>query len=767
MRSKILVLTLLAAMLLVSPFQAMAQAQTPPGVQVTADRVTFSFADLRSTDISLLSPLSISRLLFSFPSNWQLTGGAFELQYDVLLTGSDIARIQNGGGVFGGNLFVKLNNVIVATIPINASGSYVQKITLPAQAMTPTREDGRHMVTFTFDSQVSCVYDISAIVTLKSASFFDLGYSSTSPSLNLARLPAPFFLENSLVPDGARVVVPDQPDAAELQAAMNVMSGFGAMIANTYDLKLVSLGSLSEADRANFHLIFVGRPEQFTLLNDVAFKLPVKDGKFVDLPEKSAEDGILEMALSPWNANKAILLVSGTNTQAVLKAAYAFSSARVLVFEDPVLSYVSNVQLLTQDLPAVEDFTLADLGYTTANDGLLSGVGVNSREFTFFAAKNQVSSREGYIDLIYYHSGMFDYGTSSFSLYLNGEVFSTIVFTKDSEQVTDLRVRIPPGLLRYGENRLEVRANMLQLPSCDQNLSFDPWLTVSDRTSIHLPVSEGVDVTTQALRDLKYYPGLFSTSSDLGDVALVVPSNNPDKWTLAGTLAYNLGATVQPVLSNLTVAFGEDVPEAIRNSYSMIVVGKASELPFLSALNDQLPAPFDPATNTASERQLQISYRIPPGQNVGYLELLPSPYNTGKTILVVSGNTDTGTAIAANALLQGTLKDQLAGVFAVTNGSQVASGSGLSPFSIVGQVVPGSEQVVNPLPAETPSLLTPPAWLVPFMIATGVIILLVIVFVLIRAMEKNRIRRLTGRQSAADEEEGEDEEQDQDQDKKS
>ena len=122
---------------------------------------------------------------------------------------------------------------------------------------------------------------------------------------------------------------------------------------------------------------------------------------------------------------------------------------------------------------------------------------------------------------------------------------------------------------------------------------------------------------------------------------------------------------------------------------------------------------------------------------------------------------------AANALLQGTLKDQLAGVFAVTNGSQVASGSGLSPFSIVGQVVPGSEQVVNPLPAETPSLLTPPAWLVPFMIATGVIILLVIVFVLIRAMEKNRIRRLTGRQSAADEEEGEDEEQDQDQDKKS
>ena len=125
---------------------------------------------------------------------------------------------------------------------------------------------------------------------------------------------------------------------------------------------------------------------------------------------------------------------------------------------------------------------------------------------------------------------------------------------------------------------------------------------------------------------------------------------------------------------------------------------------------------------------------------------------------MVSGNTDTGASIAANALLQGTLKDQLAGVFAVTNGSQVASGSGLSPFSITGQVVPGSEQVVNPLPGGAPTLLTPPAWLIPFMIGTGVVILLVAVFVLIRYMEKNRIRRLTERPSDADED-AEDEEQ--------
>lgn len=752
MRSKIIIFILLAAMLFATPLQALAQGlgQDQPGIQVTEDRVVFSFEDLAAAEINLLSPLSVSRLLFSVPPNWKLTSGVFNIQYDVLLTGSDIARIQNGGGVFGGNLFIKFNDEIVAVLPVNASGSYSQTVELSAAAFNLIREDGRNIVTFTFDSQVSCVYDISAIVTIKTASFFDLAYGSASPTLNLSRLPAPFYLENSIIPDGARVVVPDDASAQELQAAMNVMAGFGSMIADTYDLELVSLGNLSEVDRSKYHLVFVGLPEKLGVLEEVTFKMPLAGGKFAGLPEDATADGILEMALSPWNPMKAVLLVSGTTPEALFKAAYAISSARVLVFEDPMLATVSNVQLLSQGLPAVEDFSLADLGYTTEASGILSGVGVTSREFSFFAARNQLASRDGHIDLIYYHSGMLDYGTSSFSLYLNGQIFSTVVFTRESEQVTDLRIRIPPGLLRYGENRLEVRASMLQLPSCDQNLSFDPWLTISDQTSIHLPISESVDLSSYILRDLKFFPDLFATSSDLGDVAFVVPSSAPDKWSLAGKLAYALGETVQPSIANLSLAFGDDVPQEMLDAYSMIVVGKASELPFVNSINDQLPAPFDMAADTASERQLQISYRIPAGQNVGYLELLASPYNTEKSILVVSGNTDSGAAVACAALLPGILKDQVAGVFAVTNGFQVSSGNALSPFSIVGTVVPGSEPVVAPLPdgGGAPSLLERPAWLTTFMIATAVIIGLIVLVVLVDFLNRNRLRRLTEKKLA-------------------
>lgn len=751
MRSKIISVFLLI-ILLATPLQALAQGlgqEQQPGVLVTDTRVSFPLAALNRNEISLRSPLSVDRLLFSVPPNLRLNSGTFVIDYEVLMTGSDIAKIQQVGGVFGGNLFVKFNNEIVATIPINTGGVFSQQIELPASAFELIREDGRHIITFTFDSRISCTYDVSAIVTLKNTSALDLGYESASPSLDLSRLPAPFYLQNSIIPDGTRVVVPDEPEAGELQAALNVMAGLGSMIAGTYDVQLVNAGSLTEADRAQYHLIFVGLPENLPLLSDVDFKQPVAGGKFTSLPDRAREDGILEMALSPWNPLKAVLLVSGTTSASILKAAHAFSTARVLIFEDPVLSYVSNVQLLSQSLPTVEDFTLADLGYTTQDAGLMSGLGVISREFVFNAARDQVTAQDGYIDLIYYHSGLLDYGASSFSLYMNGQIFSTILFAKETEQVTETRLRIPPGLLRYGENRLEVRATLLQQPSCDQDLSFDPWLTISDQTGFHLPI--GAEAPSDSLlRDLKFFPSLFTGASDLGDVAFVLPKSN-DKWSLAGQIAYSLGETVQPALVNLAAVYADAVPQEVLNNYSLITIGKASDLPILSDLNDQLPAPFDLSTNTASERQLQVSYRIPEGQNVGYLELMASPYNSDKTILVVAGNTDAGTAVASSALLLPSLKDQLAGVFAVTNGVQVSTGNGLSPFSIVGAAVPGAEQVVTPL-APTPSApqFTRPAWLVPFMAVTGGLILLIALFVLIGFFERNRVRRLAEKRIAAE-----------------
>jgi len=138
---------------------------------------------------------------------------------------------------------------------------------------------------------------------------------------------------------------------------------------------------------------------------------------------------------------------------------------------------------------------------------------------------------------------------------------------------------------------------------------------------------------------------------------------------------------------------------------------------------------------------MQVVYRIPKGMNVGYLELLDSPFNVEKPVLVLSGNSEAGLAMAGNVLLLNELRSQLTGVFAVTNGTQIATGTASSTFSAVGTLVPPQAAVITtPVPATSraPATLTPPGWLTPVLGISGAAILLTLIWVLINAFSGRR-----------------------------
>jgi hypothetical protein len=288
---------------------------------------------------------------------------------------------------------------------------------------------------------------------------------------------------------------------------------------------------------------------------------------------------------------------------------------------------------------------------------------------------------------------------------------------------------------------------MLTTTSCDTTGFSNPWITISDQTMIHLPATAGANSDSPLLLDLKSYPNLFMTQSDLGDVAFVLPKSNPGTWRIAGQLAYNLGRDAHPLVSNLQAVYADDIPQEVLSRNSLVVIGRASAVPLLAEINEQLPAPFDLGTDTASESNMQIVYRIPAGMNVGYLQLLSSPYNAEKPILVLAGNSDMGVTLSGSALLQNELKSQLTGVFAVTNGTQIATGSPSSPFSAVGTIVPADAAVVTtPVPASSnaPVTLGPPAWLLPLLIGSGIAVLLIVILVAAGALSRRRARTAEG-----------------------
>ena len=707
--------------------------------QVGDNEAIVTFGELGFQETSLVSPFDSTRVLFSIPPNWRLVpNGEVSLEYEVTLTGADVGLVGTEKNPYGGSLAITFNDELVSTISLNDLGPHTLQLALPPASLDSIRQDGRHQLTISLSAQFSCIYNIRAIVVIKPTSTFKLPFEVSPPVLDLSRLPAPFHLRDALLADKTVVVVPNDPDAKELQAALNVMSGFGSLVGETFDLGIVPAGELTEAALAESNLIFVGRPEQFDLLGDIKFPLAVENKKFVRLPAESETDGVLELAVSPWNDSKTVLLVGGNSIDAVLKAAQAISSGRILTYENPALAYVADVKLLSQTLPVVEDFTLQSLGYKTET---LSGIGLNSVQYLFNASKEQLNSKDGTIDLIYYHSGLLDYGFSSFSVELNNQVIASSVFSKETEQLTTLQIKIPPGMLRFGENRLTVSARLFAVTSCDSSGFSNPWLTISDQSSVHLPATTDPNAASPWLLDLKFYPNLFMSHSDLGDVAFVLPKANPSTWKIAGQMAYQLGRSANPLISNLEAVYADEVPQPVLDEKSLIVIGKSSTVPFLSQINDQLPAPFDFKNDTASESHMQVVYRIPSGMSVGYLQLMNSPFNIEKPILVVAGNSDDGLVMAGNALLLSELRSQLTGVFAVTNGTQVATANASSTFSAVGTLVPPGQAVATtPFPASSsaPATLDTPSWLLPVLIASAVAILLILGLVIVTAFARKR-----------------------------
>jgi hypothetical protein len=746
MKNKIIAIIILLGLILGNPLNASARTSDESSTQgqvtlidVGTNEATVTFAELGFRETNLVSPFDSTRVLFSLPPNWRLAaGGTVQLDFDITLSGADAGLVGVEQNTYGGSLFVTFNNQLVQTIPLKNLGAQSIELQLPSTALVSARQDGRHELTISLDAQFSCVYNIRAIVVIKPTSTLKLPFEVSSPEINLSRLPAPFHLRNALLPDRTLLVVPNEPDVQELRAALNMMSGFGSLIGETFDFGVVTAGELTEEELAASNLMFVGRPEQFDLLGDVQFPLGVANNKFVNLPTESQTDGIIQMAISPWNESKVALLISGNSSEGVVKAAQAVSSGKILIYENPALAYVADVQLLANSLPVVPDFTLQSLGYTTQT---LSGIGLDNVQYLFNASKEQLNGSDAYIDLMYYHSGLLDYASSSFSVELNNQLIASSAFAKESEQLTTLQVKIPPGVLRFGENRLTVSARMFITTSCDTTGFSNPWLTISDQTKVHLPAVPGLPSDSASLLDLKSYPGLFMTQSDLGDLAFVLPKSDSSAWKIAGQMAYQIGSAANPLISNLEVVYADDIPQQVLNDNSLVMIGKASTIPLLSQINDRLPAPFDFETDTANESQMQVVYRIPSGMSVGYLELLPSPFNPEKPILVLAGNSDDGVALAGNALMVPELSSQLSGVFAVTNGTQVATGSVSSPFSAVGTLVPPAAAVVSTpvaISSGTPSALQPPGWLIPLLVASGIAILLIIALVIVNAFSRKR-----------------------------
>jgi hypothetical protein len=253
-----------------------------------------------------------------------------------------------------------------------------------------------------------------------------------------------------------------------------------------------------------------------------------------------------------------------------------------------------------------------------------------------------------------------------------------------------------------------------------------------------------IETTASSLAD---YPDAFVSHPELKNVAFVLPVDDFEAWNIATQLAFDLGTRIQGALLDFNAFFDGQIPEDMRSSHDFFIVGIPNRLESISELSAELPIPFEENNSLNVIQGDSIVYRVPGNISMGYLELFPSPWSQGQSILTVLGSNSQGLAWAGSGLTDQNKRSALYGNFAVVMEQDVIAadtrtGAGLA------QVSSGVSPIVTPQILSQPTELDPaiePSALaklltrkdyIPYAVGAFVLIIIVVLIFGIRSSNK-------------------------------
>lgn len=728
-RLSTIAMSLFLGMVLLASTVSNTYAQTP----VNDGVVTLS--DLGETEIGLKGPYDSSTATFGLPASWKFNGDA-KINLDISAS-FNTSSLNGESAAFGGILTVSYNRSTVATLIIDKIGNLQYEITIPARLLASVRTDGLMELRFTLDGGGSCRADQNVNVIINPLTNITFTYEEQQPDTALINFPRPIF-QSTIHPDLATVVIPDNPTAMELQSAYTVAAGFGNLSSNGLGLDLVTVSQLTDEQKAASHLVFVGKSASLPSLSELTLPLQPKSGAFT-FADGGQDNGAIQMVNSPWAIENVVLVVSGNTDSGTLKAAQAVSTG---IFQEntfPNLAIVENIQDTPAPQPLTADQTFADMGYSSTQ---ITGRGIDSQLYNFYLPPSSTLSGDAYLDLSYGHSALLNYDTSGLVVLLNNQPIGSVKFTDDSavQAINQIRVFIPASVAIPGDNRIEIRASLDPIDNCtDPNLR-SLWAVIWPESKLHLPFTSA-QFNTQIAMDLSAYPMPMAYDSTLSTTAIILQRNDIESWRPFIRVASYLGDRSNGAITRLSVFFDDELSSADLSKYNLIVVGRPSQLKIMDELNAALPVPFEKGSDITQGQFLQVTYQIPPEAPIGYVELMPSPWNDEKVLIAVFGNTAVGVNWGISALADSILRSQLAGDFAVINNSRIQTVDTrlLLPSIFITPASQDPSVIATGLPETTPSTQdNRQGWLLPALALVIVLIVVVVLAVVISNFRKNR-----------------------------
>ncbi len=434
---------------------------------------------------------------------------------------------------------------------------------------------------------------------------------------------------------------------------------------------------------------------------------PPKGPYFFALEDRAIPetDGVVQILPSPWNDERAIIVVTGLDDQAVYRAAQALASGNQVLGLQGQFAIVRSLRPgiePTQNHEREERITLASLGYET-----LSAEGRQATfKVRFDIPRGGRLTEEAFIALHIAHGVAFNTISSSLEIYLNNLPVGSVALKEDNASDSWVKVSIPARELKAGRNQIELKT-AADWPACmDEEDIARLWVTIYDDSYLYLSLEVPEE---RSAFDLADYPRFLFSRPGLQDVVIVLPQaiTSPLLKDLLQLLSY-LGSITKGSYLAPRVVFGEpgNAPtDPIWSQYNVIVVGRPTQNPYVAFLNEELPQPFLPGRDEIYQVVGNVVYRLPPDYDLGSVQIISSPYNRQRPVLVVTGTTDQGVEWALQALAKRELISRLAGNMAFLLGAMQMHLAG--PNQLASTLVPPPTPTGMPWVAEETATPTP------------------------------------------------------------
>jgi hypothetical protein len=591
---------------------------------------------------------------FNLPSDWELSQPTLlELKvnsefYTFLeaftkgTTGTDVAGAS-------GSLEITFNGQKVKFIPVSQNGEFSFTIELPMSSIS--RSEVVQTLKISWDSVIACQYSIASILTIKPGSLLRFTYRSIPYSPEISRYPAPFYIDKNISPESTAIIIPPTPSEKELSALMSIASGFGKLSNGKLSYELFITDQIDPEIMDADHIVLVGK---FDSLESTLLKLGVGN-EIRDLLNTIDENsGFVFMAASPWNPNRAVLVATGKNDDAVVKASTALGVNGIMPFSGNQYAVIKDITTGISDNQYQIDQTLISLG---SQDVISIGeLGETLYTLPFVIPPDISINPEAYLEIFFRHSQLLDYLRSSITVSINEVLIGNIRLGDQSNENGASRFILPPNVIKQSSNVLSISANLVSQDICGDSRSGVYWAAIFGDSYLHLPPVIEPQRASQTY-ELSDFPNPFINGQNLRNTIFVLEQDDFYSLKKAFDMAYGFGNLAQSGFLIPSVIYAESFsPEVTAGNY--LVIGLTGRIPFTAGINKMLPLPFSSIGKWEKFELPGVSFDLDQNQDLGYLELTQLTEND-VNIITIMGNTNAGLDNAVKVLFSRKNADQL------------------------------------------------------------------------------------------------------------